>query len=137
MNSSETKYVSEVVQAAKLIRADLKASFPGIKFRVVTKSYSMGNSINIYWTDGPTRDSVKPLVAKYKDGDFDGMDDSYTYRPNPENTPRAKYLFCNRELSDNAREAINLLKVERYGDSFLCALEENQRFYQIADSLSF
>jgi len=48
----ETVYVS-VAETAKLVRAALKAAFPGITFSVRSKSYSMGASISVRWTDGP------------------------------------------------------------------------------------
>jgi tRNA A37 threonylcarbamoyladenosine dehydratase len=64
-------------EAAKLIRAELKASFPGIKFSVRSSVYSMGSSIDVRWTMGPTEKAVEAIVGKYQDGYFDGMDDSY------------------------------------------------------------
>jgi hypothetical protein len=131
------KFVPECVQAAKLIRNDLKAAFPGIKFRVVTSRYSMGNSINVYWTDGPAYYVVTEMLAKYEDGDFDGMDDSYTYRPNPDNTPRTKYLFCNRELSAEATAAIEAKRFEKYGECFTSEYEKEKQAYEIQRSLSF
>lgn len=47
----ETEYIG-VADTAKLIRVQLKKNFPAIKFSVKSKSYSMGASITIGWTDG-------------------------------------------------------------------------------------
>lgn len=61
--------------AAENIRRELKAEFPKTAFRV-TSDY---NSVDVYWTNGPTSDAVKKITGKYEAGHFDGMTDSYTY----------------------------------------------------------
>ncbi len=71
---AETLYIS-AVDTAKLVRKDLKAAFPGIKFSVRTDTYSMGASIDIHWQDGPTADEVQKVVARYEGSRFDGMTD--------------------------------------------------------------
>jgi hypothetical protein len=48
-------------EKAKEIRAQLKATFPGIKFWVTSK-----NSINISWIDGPTRQAVEAIANQYQ-----------------------------------------------------------------------
>jgi hypothetical protein len=48
-------------EKAKEIRAQLKATFPGIKFWVTSK-----NSINISWVDGPTQQSVDAIANRYQ-----------------------------------------------------------------------
>lgn len=69
-----TKTLSSQAAAAKAIRAELKAAFPGVTFKVTSKSFSMGNDVNIHWTDGPTTKEVDALVSKYEYGHFDGID---------------------------------------------------------------
>lgn len=39
---------------SKMIKRALKAGFPLTTFSVRYKSYSMGHSIDVSWTDGPT-----------------------------------------------------------------------------------
>ncbi len=73
----ETKYIS-CPDAAKMIRAELKTHFPGIKFSVKSSSYSGGASIAIGWTDGPTEKAVDTIVGKYEGKTFDGMIDMAT-----------------------------------------------------------
>lgn len=87
--------------AAKNIRRELKAAFPGIKFSVTSESYSMGDSIRVRWTDGPTGEAVESIVNKYQAGNFDGMTDSYTYSSSEfnKNHGEAKYVFANRDVS--------------------------------------
>jgi hypothetical protein len=93
---------NDPTHAAKNIRAELKHHFPGIKFSVKTDKYSGGNSIGINWTDGPTASEINSLVGKYREGDFNGMDDIYEF--NRENVfpavfGGAKYISGNRHES--------------------------------------
>jgi len=56
---------------AKLIRQRLAEKFPGVDFRVKTKRYSMGESVDVYWTDGPALDKVEPLLTPFEDLNMD------------------------------------------------------------------
>lgn len=67
------------VETAKLIRGELKRSFPGVKFSVRSDTYANGASIDVSWTDGPTSDEVKAKIDVYAGADFDGMIDLKTY----------------------------------------------------------
>lgn len=68
------EYIS-TTDTAKLIRVQLKKHFPKTKFRVRCDQYSMGSSIDIYWTDGPTKKKVDEIVKPFCGGAFDGMID--------------------------------------------------------------
>lgn len=100
-----------LVAAAKNIRIELKAAFPSVKFSVKTERYSMGNSLRVRWTDGPTVRQVEEITMRYSAGDFDGMTDCYNYRKDhawPEAFGAAKYIFTNRDLSPElAQKAID------------------------------
>lgn len=65
----------DAADVAKLVRTRLKADFPGVKFSVRTSKYSMGASITVYWTDGPTTKQVDAAVAQYGGSGFDGSID--------------------------------------------------------------
>lgn len=62
--------------AAKNIKAELARAFPGVKFSVRSDSFSMGNSVDVSWTDGPTTAEVDAIIGKYEHSSFDGMTDS-------------------------------------------------------------
>ena len=62
-------------ETAKLVRAALKESFPGVKFSVKSSVYSGGASINIKYTDGPTYEQVKAVAGMFEGAYFDGMTD--------------------------------------------------------------
>jgi hypothetical protein len=101
------------VLAAKNIRIELANAFPRTKFSVTSKSYSMGDSVSVNWTDGPTTKKVDAIVNKYVAGSFDGMTDSYTYHSGDRRHGTAKYIHTNRHQSDTAvAKAIEELKTE-------------------------
>ena len=85
--------MTTAAEVAKLIRKDLKAAFPGEKFSITSESFSMGNAVNVNCLSESTdTQEVRTLLDKYKDGDFNSMEDIHEYRSNPENLPRVKYV---------------------------------------------
>ena len=91
-----------VTLAAANIRIMLKRSFPGVKFSVKTSKFSMGDSLTVSWTDGPTDKAVNEIVDMFSGGSFDGMTDSYEQSTRPFTTlfGDAKYTHTRREESD-------------------------------------
>ena len=88
---------------AQLLKKELKEKFQETKFNVTYKSYSGGDSIHVFWIDGPSEDSVQKISYKYEMGSFDGMTDSYNYKDCPEGMDRAnqvKYVMLDRSLSN-------------------------------------
>lgn len=69
----------DVKECARLIRAILKQAFPMTKFSVKLDRYSMGHSIGVRWTDGPTSKQVKPILDRFESEGFDGMTDCSYY----------------------------------------------------------
>lgn len=74
MTANETRWLT-VVETAKLVRAHLKKTFPGVKFSVRSQSYAGGASIHTNWTDGPSEKTVDGALAGFSGKDFDGMID--------------------------------------------------------------
>ena len=74
----EVKHYS-ITECAGIIRAELKRTFPGVKFSVRSQSYSMGSHVNVSWTDGPDVKSVDEAIGWISGKTFDGMDDSTHY----------------------------------------------------------
>lgn len=93
---------SSLTAAAKNIRIELRAAFPSVKFSVRSERFAGGNSINVFWTDGPTSDQVDAIIGKYQAGSFDGMQDLYIYERSDFRTKHgeAKYVFPHRMYSD-------------------------------------
>ena len=66
-------------ETAKCIRKALKAAFPRTKFSVRSHTYSMGASIDVGWTDGPTEAEVRRVTNGFEGSNFDGMIDMKTH----------------------------------------------------------
>ena len=93
------RYIS-VVETAKMLRAALKEAFPGVKFSVRSSSYSMGASINISYTDGPSAEQVRAITGNFEGSYFDGMTDykglNYSSVNGEEVRFGADFIFVNR-----------------------------------------
>ena len=93
------RYIS-VVETARMLRAALKEAFPGVKFSVRSSSYSMGASINISYTDGPSAEQVKAITGNFEGSYFDGMTDykglNYSSINGEEVRFGADFIFVNR-----------------------------------------
>lgn len=96
--------VDALQAAAKNIRIELARAFPGVKFSVKSRRFSMGDAIDVRWTDGPTSGQVDEIVKRYAAGSFDGMDDSYNYSRNAwrDAFGDAKYIHTSRDASERA-----------------------------------
>ena len=86
--------------ASSAIKEELKKTFPSVKFSVRSESFSMGNSVNVSWTDGPTKKEVDNIIDKYQYGHFNGMDDIYESTNVRSDIPQAKYVSSDRTISD-------------------------------------
>lgn len=86
---TKTRHLTEAAQCSKVLRQILKKEFPTTKFKVQSSNYSMGNSVNIYWTDGPCTMNVEKHVKPYQ------------YEKNYDDSiPQARFVFCNRTISE-------------------------------------
>lgn len=83
-------------KVAKLVRKELKEKYPNTKFRVLSKTYTGGNSLRVLYTGGPSREELEAKLEKYEQGSFNGMTDMYEYT-NLREGPQVKYLFVERE----------------------------------------
>ena len=90
-------------ETAKLVRAALKESFPGVKFSVRSSVYSGGASINVSYVDGPEYGQVKAVVGMFEGRYFDGMTDykglNYSSIDGQEVRFGADFIFVNRSFS--------------------------------------
>ena len=69
-----TTYLS-CADTAKLVRAALKETFPGVKFSVKSSVYAGGASINVSYIDGPCGGQVEAVAKAFQGAYFDGMTD--------------------------------------------------------------
>jgi hypothetical protein len=76
---------------AKLIRTELKRTFPYCKFSVKSDY----DSINVRWNNGPSEEKVKEKIGQYQTGHYEEITKEYGFDSSPYNN---KYLFYQREI---------------------------------------
>lgn len=129
---------STAANTAVAIRQELKNKFPGIKFSVTSDNFSMGNSVDIRWTDGPTSDEVDSITSKYQYGHFDGMTDMYESSNRRSDIPQAKYVQTSRDMSEDVKKCREQL-AELMGENTADYYENRPEgvFYRIFAKTSF
>lgn len=95
-----TKKLSSHAQAAKEIRTFLKTQ--GLKARVKARSFSMGNSVDVFFVDqDPAKVAeIKEELRKWQYGSFNGMIDMYEYDNNHDDRTQVKYVCIEENYSD-------------------------------------
>lgn len=129
---TKTDMKTEAARAAQAIRKELKANFPNTKFRVTSKSYSMGDNVNVSYVDGPRAEEVESLLAKYEYGTFDGMTDMYNADNMRDDLPQTKYLFVEREQGEEIREFLQKWARDFYDFSRMSEWEQDREYKQYA-----
>lgn len=104
-NATKTSTRTEAAIVAAVLRKELRAAFPGIKFSVTSQNFSMGDSVRASWVDGPTVEAVDEIAGKYVSGHFDGMTDSYVYNRDRQGST-VMFMHTERELSRDLRARI-------------------------------
>jgi len=94
--ATEKWYERDIADIAKEIRAILKKDFPNFKFRVQISRYSMGESIDISWTDGPAYDKINRIAEQFEHIDRDQVTGEILSGGN-------RYVHCHREYSEDVR----------------------------------
>ena len=134
MTIAETERRLSTTDVAKIIRGELRAGFPGVKFSVRSKSYAGGSSIDVGWTDGPTTGEVDAIVKRYEGATFDGMRDLKEYRDptllaNPDGSYEhvsygVDYILTHRTIGTEWRAEIGAMIAAATGEP--CNLADNQ-----------
>ena len=120
---------SEQAQVAAIIRKELRKN--GIVAKVTSKSYSMGDSVNVNLTDlAPWAvTAIQDFCAPYQQGHFNGMEDIYEYSNSRNDIPQTKFLMINNSFSDDVVQAAWTELRER-----LSGFEGSPELYQDAHS---
>ncbi len=97
--------ISTHAAAAKAIRTELKKF--NIPARVTCKSYSGGDSVDVYTTDLPpyTVEAITLFAKQFQMGNFNGMEDIYEYSSVNNDLPQVKFVFINNKYSKEVRQA--------------------------------
>jgi len=77
-------YYATASSTAKVIRQLIKQAFPTIKARVISDTFSMGDSVTVYIqnpqdVNDETMSQLKDIVKWFQGGSFDAMTDMYNY----------------------------------------------------------
>ena len=82
-----------VARTAQLIREALKIAFPGVKFSVISDSFANGTSVDIRYTDGPSRKQVEQVYAPFISGRYNSAADRYEQHREPTTIDSTGKLF--------------------------------------------
>lgn len=130
--------LSSHAAAAAAIKAELTSLYPHIKFSVKSDSFSMGNSVHVNWTDGPTDSEVNDVIKKYQYGNFNGMEDIYENTNSRDDIPQSKYVSGSRTQSENLKSLLPQLETLLSGytsDDWHNSIE--RIFYRLCANTSF
>jgi hypothetical protein len=85
--------MSTHAKTAKAVRTELKQNWPNVKFKVASRSFANGNSVDIGVPRGfIQRDVLCELVRKYQYGTTDAMTDSYDMSNVRNDIPQVKFV---------------------------------------------
>jgi hypothetical protein len=108
LKAADGKVSTHALGAANL-KTELQREFSRVRFSVKSESYAGGDAIRVRWEFGPTTDEVAKFTDKYREGDFDGMTDSYDYNHDnvwPDVFGGAKYVTESRYFSEDFHEQV-------------------------------
>lgn len=123
MTATDTTNLS-CADTAKLLRTALRETFPGVRFRVRSHTYSMGASINVTWADGPFEADVRRTCDLYRGSTFDSSQDLLTHHDSllaqPDGSVRAvhfgaDFIHTTRQLSPAYNERLRELASQQLG----------------------
>lgn len=124
--------------AAAAIKAELKTLYPLVKFSATSDSFSMGDSVHVSWTDGPTDSEVDNIIKKYQYGSFNSMEDLYESSNSRNDIPQSKYVSGSRTQSEELKALLpqleELLK-DYHSDDYDNSTE--RVFYRLCSKTSF
>ena len=95
-------------EVAKMIRKELKQSFPKQKFSVRNRGGSMSDAIHINWSDGVALSKVEPKLEKFKRIDYDDVTGAILGGGNT-------FVFAERGYSDKVKAKIKKKVAKGYG----------------------
>lgn len=96
------------------LRELLKKEFPGVKFSV--RKDGSGDTVNITWTDGPTRKMVDEIAWQFEGRRFNGMEDCEEIVSSDftDLFGSLGYIFTEREYSEEVMERERMKVIEDY-----------------------
>lgn len=106
-------------ETAKILRASIRKKFPGTDFSVISKRYSGGSNITVYWKDGASGREVTDFVKQFEGSSFCGMEDLKTRQSSTWNGEPVQwgtdYVFCSRDYSKEMLQLFSDKVAKKYG----------------------
>jgi hypothetical protein len=103
----ENKFKTEAALVANLIKKELKAKWPNVKFSVRSSVFAGGDSVDVHYVmedeTYPIEKDVQNVVGKYQAGHFNGMEDIYEYNEGMTG-PSVKYAFAQADTKKLAEK---------------------------------
>ena len=62
-------------ESLKIMKAELRHTFPGVKFSSRLHRGTATGNCTIQWVDGPSIEAVEKVIGRYEAAGFDGMTD--------------------------------------------------------------
>lgn len=95
------KTKSTHAQVASLIKKELKDKFPGHVFRVCSRVFAGGDSVEVTYNPPLKRADLLPILDKYQYGNFNPMNDSYESKQDRPAWPQVKYVLAQKEWKND------------------------------------
>lgn len=83
----------------KIVKRELRKTFPGVKFSVTNEKGAYVNSIRIHYSDGVTVGEIARITEKYKLGYFNGLTDSYERTNERSDIPQCEYISIGKRAT--------------------------------------
>lgn len=83
-------------QDAKDVKAALRQKWPHVKWSVKSDTYSMGSSVTVSWTDGPTEKQVEAIASRAEHIDRDQSGEILS--------GGNRFVHCTRSLTDRLKK---------------------------------
>lgn len=100
-----------IVEAAKRLRKELHQKFPDQSFSVRIDRYSMGEAINVFWTDGVSSVKVDEVLRQFEGVDIDQFNGEILAGGN-------RYVHGQRRVSEEIRKNEEDLWAKRHQEPY-------------------
>lgn len=117
----------DIVEVAKIMRKDLKVAFPGIKFKVRCDRFSMGESIDVFYDDGPAEKDVNAVIKKHDRVHYDEYSGEILGGGN-------RYVNAQRHISDAFLQKAKDFFEKKFGHP--CNMNDHDEYIELYKSLS-
>lgn len=102
-------------ETAKIIRAELKATFPHVKFSVRAENFAQGNAVRVHWENGPMEHLVRALTSDKYQSYLPDHDVRSIPLPGGKRAYYAKFITTSRRFSQEITDNEVNEQMRRYG----------------------